>query len=802
MNSSREKTQKAFYKLLFSSAVTILSFYNNAYAQELELPAVGFWNTFLEQVNIVECDNTSNSTIQLRLKLYSANYQEVTAVSFGISAFGTKHIILNDMANISSSFGSYKIERISGPSNMGEHLACRTVFYRWSANSKKLLDFAYALPLKSPLKGITGGIYNSFNPSGLELPTLNWLSVINQNSFAWSGQVRVFDVDGNLQSIKAIANLAPGQRKDISLGHDSGQTTGTYQIVPENNDANYQAYVIRYGIGFNNGFRFAFPLFAQKGSCKDAFVQLSTMNNGLTQNWVELANLSNEEVQTSVNLRDRFGNSLNNQTTLIKSFSQKHIYANTHLDPNVRGNVGSASVECEDENTLVLVQSAYYGKTPGEIETEWSYAVQAGEIHSAESGEHVVVPVNTYLGMYNWFKAVNSGASPIGVNYTVLENSGRALAEGSSQLPLKGTLDIGVHTFTGANRIGSFVAQPSGTGVSLQANILKVLPRVDGQLGYILHVPGAVQSSLTLPEPDESEYFPNGSVWTQDVSQAPVDAQSQAVINWLSQAGGFGSGSMRIDFSIEVLKANSQTLKRSFIETDDFYSPDCDSVLVPVPTGGALEGENGYECVSDGDCHLIVHDTDSRTLYEMWRANIIGNTFYGGCLAVWDLNQIYPATGRGQDCTSADAAGFPIAPLLFSADEVSAGEIKHAIRFILPNARIRHRTYVHPATHATGAASGPINAPPYGARFRLRSDFPLESLPNDAARVVARAMQRYGMLLSDGGTIALTAQSDRFTTAKWQGLLEPRDLDSIEVTDFEMIEAGERFMFRGECVRN
>ena len=32
-------------------------------------------------------------------------------------------------------------------------------------------------------------------------------------------------------------------------------------------------------------------------------------------------------------------------------------------------------------------------------------------------------------------------------------------------------------------------------------------------------------------------------------------------------------------------------------------------------------------------------------------------------------------------------------------------------------------------------------------------------------------MQRYGMLLADGGSIALTAQSDRFTAHKWAGLL-------------------------------
>ena len=82
-------------------------------------------------------------------------------------------------------------------------------------------------------------------------------------------------------------------------------------------------------------------------------------------------------------------------------------------------------------------------------------------------------------------------------------------------------------------------------------------------------------------------------------------------------------------------------------------------------------------------------------------------------LAVWDLNRVYPASGRGEQCTSADAAGLPIAPLLFNADEIAAGNINHAIRFILPNPRMRADVYVHPATHA-GAPRGPVDAPPYG----------------------------------------------------------------------------------------
>ena len=312
-------------------------------------------------------------------------------------------------------------------------------------------------------------------------------------------------------------------------------------------------------------------------------------------------------------------------------------------------------------------------------------------------------------------------------------------------------------------------------------------------------------SSLLFAQPaaGNGPYFPLDSFWYRDISSAAVDAESTDVIQWLDDNGGWGTGSMRIDFTIEVLEADASTPFWTLTPKETFFTPDCDLEPVPVPPGGALEGESGYECFSGGDCHLIVAHRPSQRLFEMWLAdlNLANEEVFSSCLAVWKMNLTYPPDGRGEQCTSADAAGFPIAPLLFSADEIAAGSIDHAIRFILPNPRMRAGVYVHPATHA-GGPSGPAPAPPYGARLRLRADFPLEVLPNEGARVVARAMQKYGILLADGGNIALTAQSDRFTTAKWSGLLGTHDLVAIQVTDFAMIEAGTRIPLTFDCVRS
>lgn len=278
------------------------------------------------------------------------------------------------------------------------------------------------------------------------------------------------------------------------------------------------------------------------------------------------------------------------------------------------------------------------------------------------------------------------------------------------------------------------------------------------------------------------------------------DAQSDAIIRHLDTSHT-DSRRFQIDFSIHVLAATAATSARPFTPNDDFYETECDPAPVPVPEGGALEGEQGYACTGDGDCHLIVVQASSCRLYEMWRANIEGSQFHGGCLAIWQLDQVPPDTGRGDQCTSADAAGLPIAPLLFTADEVAAGVIPHALRFILPNTFIRNATYVRPGTHATRAASGGEDTPPYGARFRLKPGTDLSAL-SAPARVVAQALIDYGMYLADGGNLTFTGQSDRDTRERWADVgLTPQALKGLKWSDFEMVDGGTRYTWTGDCER-
>ena len=289
--------------------------------------------------------------------------------------------------------------------------------------------------------------------------------------------------------------------------------------------------------------------------------------------------------------------------------------------------------------------------------------------------------------------------------------------------------------------------------------------------------------------------------FNRDISDAPVSPLSRQWISSLRANGGWGYGDrLLVDFSFDVLQADASTPRREFSPMDGFFwQPDCDREPVPIPDGGNLEGEPNYRCTAGGDCHLIVFDESSGKLYEMYKADISTSAFQGGCLAVWDTTQSYDETLRGDECASADAAGFPIAPLLFTADEIAAGEIAHAIRFVLPNDRMK-RGFVRPATHGTDT-DGDADAPPYGIHMRLNPGYPVETLPTYGAQVVARALQKYGMYHSDGGEIALTAATDRYTTAKWAGLLRDDDLQALRLEDFEIIDHGEPINYPYRCER-
>ena len=273
------------------------------------------------------------------------------------------------------------------------------------------------------------------------------------------------------------------------------------------------------------------------------------------------------------------------------------------------------------------------------------------------------------------------------------------------------------------------------------------------------------------------------------------------------RSGGWGNGDvLQADFSFALLSADASTPRRTITGVPHYCydGPDCEAVpvQVPLPTNGNTEGSAGYTCdTARDDCHVLIIERSQQKLYELYNATSAGAAFTALGVFVWDLTKQYPPELRGEQCTSADAAGLPIAALLPTADEVAAGEVPHALRFILPNARMKAGVYVRPATHAGAPSSTDADAPPYGVRFRLKASFD-ETPYNPGARVILRALKKYGMILSDGGNIALTFADDRLATAKWATLgIVPQTFNAIGVGQFEVVELGAEIPRDMDCVR-
>jgi serine/threonine-protein kinase len=302
------------------------------------------------------------------------------------------------------------------------------------------------------------------------------------------------------------------------------------------------------------------------------------------------------------------------------------------------------------------------------------------------------------------------------------------------------------------------------------------------------------------------QLFPPGAPWNTPIDSAPLDAASSQIVSFLSANQG-SNGRFQITFDFNILRADATVTRRAFTKTGDFYTPDCDPAPIPVPPGGRLEGEASYACSGNGDCHLTVIDRSTCRLYELFRADISdgrssGAPFTGGCLAIWDLSKVPPATGRGDFCTSADAGGLPILPMVFTPDEVAAGSIEHALRFALPNSLIRHDIFVRPGTHSTGATSGGASAPPYAVRMRLKASKDISGL-TAGAQVIARALKKYGMILADGGKITFMATTDDLTAHTWASVgVDSHSLMKLAWTDFEVVDLGTRFDWsKGDCAR-
>jgi hypothetical protein len=261
-------------------------------------------------------------------------------------------------------------------------------------------------------------------------------------------------------------------------------------------------------------------------------------------------------------------------------------------------------------------------------------------------------------------------------------------------------------------------------------------------LVFAVALPGAQAAPVGPPRVGGCAVFPADNAWNRDISEARVHPRSSRIIARLQAIGGdslhpdFGENP-RYGIPFDIVSADQPEVRIRY----QAYGDESDKGPFPVPPDARVEGGRR----SDGDRHVLVLRRETCELFELYRAfPRPDGSWEADSGARWDLSS---NERRPLGWTSADAAGLPILPGLVRYSEVASGEVRHAIRVTFEQTRA---AYIFPATHFASQSTS-RDLPPMGMRFRLKASYDISAL-SPQARVIARAMQRYGLIVADNGS--------------------------------------------------
>jgi hypothetical protein len=270
--------------------------------------------------------------------------------------------------------------------------------------------------------------------------------------------------------------------------------------------------------------------------------------------------------------------------------------------------------------------------------------------------------------------------------------------------------------------------------------------------------------------------FPANSLWNTDISTAPVDPNSDAIVRFIGANIGvhpdFGSGLFKgssVGIPYTIIGHQQPLLDVNYTAS----GAESDPGPMPIAATAAIEG---YPNPGTGDRHVLVLDNANCFLYELYDAHPQATSWNAASAAVWDL---LSNAQRPYTWTSADAAGLPIFPGLVRYDEVAAGRIPHALRFTLKNSQA---AFIPPASHWAANSNSSLAAP-MGMRMRLKASFDVSGF-SAKNQVILNALKKYGMIMADNGSnMYLSGAPD----IRWDNN-DLHNLGQVTTSDFEVIQ--------------
>jgi hypothetical protein len=266
----------------------------------------------------------------------------------------------------------------------------------------------------------------------------------------------------------------------------------------------------------------------------------------------------------------------------------------------------------------------------------------------------------------------------------------------------------------------------------------------------------APPSVAPAPVPGNGFFAPT-SPWNAGITPvAPLDPRSAARVAALTKAIATATASNSPSvvntgtYSTPLYVVDAST-PRVPVKLDHAGAPVLRSAFahgVPIPAGAiASHGSDG---------HMTIYQPATDSMWEFWQATQKADGWHavwGGAMLGVSTNPgfysggVWPGAGSEGWTWGASASGLPIAAGLVTAADLRAGYIAHAVAAAIPNACAR--LFMWPAQRTDGTSTD-ADCVPEGARLRLDPTVDVDALSvSPVARMIARAAQRYGIIVRD-----------------------------------------------------
>ena len=287
-----------------------------------------------------------------------------------------------------------------------------------------------------------------------------------------------------------------------------------------------------------------------------------------------------------------------------------------------------------------------------------------------------------------------------------------------------------------------------------------------------------VASATTAKIGDCQLFPPDHYLNATNVDRLPVHPKSAQWTSFLARNGrtmkapspNIWNGA-RPGMPINVVDSRTQPMRN--VVLDDSWTAHNYKGAYPIPSAPKLEGYPSAEW----DRHLIIVDVADCSAYELIQYDPILGAF-GIHKALSGVRYSLTSTDRPRITTN--AADTPMVGQYAMVDEVRSGRIAHALAFCTTDLA---SSYVWPARRSDGKLSADT-APPMGAWLRLKSNVDLSKFTGQA-RVIAEALRRHGMILTDtcGHQMSLMAENSDQWNSK-----EMEQLSRLTATQIEAVE--------------